>query len=184
MFMLRNYFLKFKKNNLALNKPAFSMIEIIIVLLVVSIGMTGIMSLIVQNIQSQSISKKTLIAYQLAQEGVELIRQVRDTNWRNGSGAANWRLNLDTGEYYMDYLTPLPIPASDTSDGKLSQDVDGMYYAHPGTPLTEGDFSRIITIAYPNGVDAKMKVNSTVYWVDRGNQYFYTIEAELYDWRK
>jgi len=182
--MLKNYFLKFKKNNLALTKPAFSMIEIITVLLVISIGMTGIMSLIVQNIQSQSISRKTLIAYQLAQEGVELIRQVRDTNWRNGSGPENWRLNLNAGQYYMDYLSPLPVSAANTASGRLSKDSEEMYYSNPATTLDEEDFSRIITIAYPDGLDKQMKINSTVYWVDRGNQYFYTVETELYDWRK
>ncbi len=182
--MGKKYFLKLKKNYFFSDKPAFSMIEIITILLVVSIGMTGLMSLIVQNIQSQSINKKTLIAYQLAQEGVELIRQVRDSNWRSRVGIDSWKTNLAAGEYYMDYTNNLPVPAEGVSSGKLSQDADGMYYSNPGGSLTENDFARIITIDYPDSLTGKMKLNSTVYWADGGKKSFYTIEAELYDWRQ
>lgn len=175
--MFKNIFLKIKRNKV---KPGFTIVEIITVLMVISIGITGIMSLIVQNVKSQSINKNTLIAYQLAQEGIELIRQVRDTNWRNND---SWRKDLDAGIYHLDYLSVVPSPANSRSSGRLIKDNNGMYISQPGTILTEGELSRIITISYPNGPDEKMLVNSSVFWIDRGNTLSYVLEAELYDWR-
>ncbi|MFZ4631737.1 MAG: type IV pilus modification PilV family protein [Patescibacteria group bacterium] len=181
--MLRKFFIKNKKNNLACNKSAFTLVEVITVLLVISIGMTGVMSLIVQNIKSQSINKNTLVAYQLAQEGIELIRKVRDTNWLTGTGAGKWKKNLSAGNYYMDYESTIPVSATTKASGRLSQDDDGMYYSDPISDLPEGFFSRIINISYPNGSDKNMLVRSNVYWTDRGKNYSYSLEAELYDWK-
>lgn len=175
--MLKNIF---RKNKINKFKPGFTIVEIITVLMVISIGITGIMSLIVQNVKSQSVNKSTLVAYQLAQEGVELIRQVRDTNWRNND---SWKKNLGEGIYHLDYLSVVPSPASSRASGKLVQDNDGMYYSSPASFLSEGEVARIIKISYPNGPDEKMLVNSSVYWIDRGNTLSYVLEAELYDWR-
>ena len=160
-------------------KKAFTLIEIITVLLVISIGMVGVLSLIVQNIQSQVINKDTLIAYQLAQEGVELIREVRDTNWRN---SLNWRTQLADGNYYMDFSNPAPIsaPALDKIYGNLKQDATGFYYNNPYPLATGSLFSRIITISTQG--DTGMLVKSNVYWTEHGKNYVYSIEAQLYDW--
>jgi len=171
----------FKIKNLKA-KAGFTMIEVITVLLVISIGMTGVLSLIVQNIRNQSVNKNTLIAYQLAQEGIELVREVRDTNWRS---LHTWNLNLGSGTYYMDYTNTAPRAASVVpGSGRLKQDIDGFYINDPSTSLLEGNFARIISITYPDaGNPELMVVKSNVYWIERGGQHSYTLEAELYDWK-
>lgn len=159
------------------DKAGFTLIEVITVLLVVSVGMIGVLSLIVQNIQSQSLNKNTLVAYQLAQEGVELIRQVRDTNWRAGN---DWRTNLASGSYYMDYLDTAPHPAPIPAYGDLRQDADGMYLNNPLSVLSSSNFSRIIILSdQTNG----MLVTVNIFWVDHGRNYVYSLEALLYNWR-
>ncbi|HPY99681.1 MAG TPA: hypothetical protein PK009_02590, partial [bacterium] len=55
--------------------PAFSIIEIMAVLLIVSLAMIGVANLAVQSIQAQTINRGSIIAYQLAQEGIEIVRQ-------------------------------------------------------------------------------------------------------------
>lgn len=179
--MFKKIIEKIKTNKNRRNRSAFSMIEIVAVLLVVSIGMGGIMSLIIQNIQTQSVSRKNLVAYQLAQEGVELIRQIRDTNWL---GSSEWTTNLSAGNYYMDYLMATPYVSTQISDGRLIKNQNNMYVSSPGD-MSQDNFSRIISISYPDptGVSGKMLINSTVYWTDRNNSYNYSIEAALYDWK-
>ena len=167
-----------KNKNIRQAKKGFTLIEVITVLLVVSLGMVGVLSLIVQNIQSQSLNKNTLIAYQLAQEGIELVRQVRDTNWRNN---IDWRTNLETGTYYMDYLDVAPHLAQIRAEGNLSQDEGGMYYSTPNVVFSGNGFSRIIAIT--DRVDEGILVTSNIYWSDHGRDYFYSLEALLYDWR-
>lgn len=161
----------------AKNKKGFTLIEVITVLFVVSLGMIGVLSLIVQNIQSQSLNKDTLIAYQLAQEGVELIRQVRDTNWREGRA---WDTNLAIGDYYMDYTDTIPSDAPTKSYGNLRQNVDGMYLNNPLSTVAGTDFYRIISI---KDQSPGMLVASTIYWSDHGRNYSYALEAVLYNWR-
>jgi prepilin-type N-terminal cleavage/methylation domain-containing protein len=166
-----------KKTGLANEKAGFTLVEIITVLLIISLGMVGVLSLIVQNIQSQSLNKNTLIAFQLAQEGVEMIRDVRDTNWRN---ARPWRTSLFSGNYYMDYTDIVPQIAPTSAYGNLKQDANGMYKDNP-YPLTPGtSYSRIITLA-DNAPGMRVTVN--VYWIDHGKNYSYSLDALLYDWR-
>lgn len=166
---------KLRKEN-KIEKRGFTLIEVITVLLVISLGMIGVLSLIVQNIQSQSLNKNTLIAYQLAQEGVELIRQVRDTNWRE---SLDWRENLSSGKYYMDYISTMPHQASDQGSGNLAQDLNGMYVSNPGATLGKG-FSRIIAL---EDSGEGMLVNSSIFWSDHGRSYVYSLDTILYDWR-
>ena len=63
------------------NISAFTLLEVIVVLAIVSLSLLGTLSLIIQNIQVQGLNRKSLVAYQLAQEGLELIRNTRDANW-------------------------------------------------------------------------------------------------------
>jgi prepilin-type N-terminal cleavage/methylation domain-containing protein len=159
------------------DKKGFTLIEVITVLLVVSLGMIGVLSLIVQNIQSQSLNKNTLVAYQLAQEGIELIRQVRDTNWRE---ANDWDDNLHDGKYYMDYTDTIPLHSSSQSSGNLAQDADGMYISNPNGLVSGTTFSRIIVL---DKKEHGILVVSNIYWTDHGRNYVYSLEAMLYDWR-
>lgn len=167
-----------KNKKSRLEKSAFTLVEVITVLLVISLGMVGTLSLISQNIQSQSLNEKTLIAYQLAQEGVEMIRCVRDTNWINGD---DWRTSMASNEYYyMDYANSAPTIAPTTADGNLSQDIDGMYYSTPG--IAGSGFSRVISInGEPESEEMSVIVN--VYWTDHGRNSTYSLETKLYDWK-
>jgi len=161
------------------NKKGFTLIEVITVLLVVSLGMIGVLSLIVQNIQSQSLNKNTLIAYQLAQEGTELIRQVRDSNWR-AQPVRFWRTNLLSGTYYMDYTDTVPHGAPSNPFGRLRKDADGMYISDPNAAMTPSTFTRTITIEdQAQGI----LVTTRIFWLDHGRNYVYSLEALLYDWR-
>ena len=123
-------------------KPGFSLIEILAVLFVVSMSLLGVVSLIVQNIKVQSINRNNLIASSLAQEGVELIRQTRDANWRGGSSIPFDR-NLIDGTYISDYRQDIPIITNNVTDAKLYLNSSGFYVNNTGeADLTETNFSR------------------------------------------
>ncbi len=156
-----------------LNKPGFTLVEIVAVLFVVAVGLIGVLSLIVQNIQSQNISKNAISAYQLAQEGIELVRKVRDSNWL---AVRTWNEGILPGEYYMDYQDDLPHILSSDS-GALYKDANGFYVHGSGTPTP---FSRTIEIEEINA--NAYRVYSHVTWSDRNNIFTYDVEAILYDW--
>lgn len=165
------------------NKPGFSLVEVITVLLVISIGMAGVLNLIIQSVQSQQINKHTLTAYQLAQEGIELIRSRRDNNW---AGGFNWNESLDSGAFFMDYTSPEPQPTApypnQIAAGRLILDSEGFYSSSPTTFLPDGQYSRIISLANSTDDGEKVKVRVSIYWYDRGQLNSYSLEADLYNW--
>lgn len=159
-------------------KRGFSLVEIITVLFIVSLALVGILSLLIQNIQSQGYNKSNLIAYQLAQEGVELIRKVRDSNWRGANQPLI--LILPSGQYYMDYTNSAPhihIPSL-SSELILKQDTNGFYYHGAGG--SSSGFSRLITLqTTPTFVQVTVRVT----WLDRNRNYAYDLETILYNWK-
>ncbi|MFH0951238.1 MAG: hypothetical protein V1765_02070 [bacterium] len=64
----------------------FSLLEIVVVASVVMTGFVGILILAERTIQFRSINQKSLIAAQLAQEGLELVRYYRNDNWLRNIG--------------------------------------------------------------------------------------------------
>ena len=54
--------------------------EAIVAIFVITTGIVGVLSLVTQTISSATFSKDKLIAAYLAQEGIEIVRNIRDTN--------------------------------------------------------------------------------------------------------
>jgi prepilin-type N-terminal cleavage/methylation domain-containing protein len=159
-------------------KSGFTLIEVITVLFVVSLGLVGVLTLIVQNIQSQSINKNNLIAGQLAQEGIELIRKTRDSNWRQ---SLDWDENLEDGTYYMDYRDSAPHELVTGDASRLKQDADGFFYHDIiGTSQTS-NFSRIITLDKEDS--HTFFVRSQVTWGEHEREYSYDLETKIYGWK-
>lgn len=160
----------------------FSLIEIITILFIVSLGLVGILSLIIQNIQSQSYNKDNLIAYQLAQEGVELIRAVRDSNWRTASPKP-FIIILGPGDYYMDYndSAPTHYQSGHPEQLVLSQDANGYYYHAVSASNSAGKFSRLIHLA--NGPDNSVRVTVDVTWTANNHNNSYDLETIIYNWK-
>lgn len=169
---------KFQKN-----KKAFSLIEIVIILFVISMGLIGILSLIVQNIQSQDYNKNNLIATQLSQEGIELVRRVRDNNFKQ-SLAFNYGLAETQPEifsYCFDYNDTAPVTTTEACSLRLDSN---NFYVHGTTGVPSG-FSRLIKVQLVDEgsvVGAALKVISEVYWNSRGGISSYTTETWLYNW--
>lgn len=63
------------------NTSAETLAEVLIALIVLSVGAVGAMTLVSMSIRANSEAEERLIAYNLAREGVEAIRSIRDTNW-------------------------------------------------------------------------------------------------------
>ncbi len=160
-------------------RPAFSIIEIMAVLLIVSLAMIGVANLAVQSIQAQTINRGSIIAYQLAQEGIEIVRQIRDTNWMQGN---NWKDGLDSGSYCVDYLSPVLRVASSLNDCPLYFTDDNWYYspALAASNSKRSNFKRLVSI---DAATSSASVRATITWNDRNNVFTYEVETELYDWK-
>lgn len=121
-------------------KTAETLIEVIIALFVLVIGSGAATVLIVSALQANTFSKDSLVGLNLAVEGIEAIRNIRDTNWvkfsydkencwnmlpekasgddcTSGSGnlidASNYTVDLDTSNYTWGLTKTGSVGASD-----------------------------------------------------------------------
>ncbi len=59
----------------------FTLLEGIIAITVISIGLVAALSLALSNLSSSEANEKRIVGANLAREGIELVRNQRDTNW-------------------------------------------------------------------------------------------------------
>lgn len=70
-----------RQDIVAANQRGQTLIEVITALAVISVGLVGVLSLATSNVRNQGIGLSRLFANNLAREGVEIVRNIRDTNW-------------------------------------------------------------------------------------------------------
>lgn len=80
-----------KIKNINKQKKGFSIGEVILAAFILSFGMVAVLNLFVRGIKELQDERDTVVASMLAQEGVELVRNIRDNNWaeRNYSDIVN-----------------------------------------------------------------------------------------------
>jgi len=166
-------------------ESGFTLIEMMIAVFVMVVGIVGAMSLIQRVIFSSSISSSRLIAAYLAQEGAEIVRNVRDTNWLEARSSLNsWDEGL-TGcsgaGFVADYNGPNQIdPAFPCYSGQyLNIDASGFYSYSSGV---QTKFQRKILIAQGSNSDIR-NVLIEINWTDRGVSYSLSVQENLYNWR-
>jgi len=170
--MMKNLFIRIKNN-----KKAFSILEIMAATTVITLGLTSLITLTIQSIKIQNSNKNELIASQLAQEGVELIRNARDMNWYLDK---SWSDNLNNGSYVIDYTkTNNPVSVTGLNDINTKLFVNGSgFYNH--TTGTSTIFRRMVSIAKNT---AFTTITSTVRYAEGTNTKNYSVSSILYDWK-
>lgn len=76
------------------SRAGFGMIELLITIVILGLGMFSLMGLMGMLVSADRVNTDDLIAVQLAREGVELGRYVRDSNWLQGK---KWDAGLSFG---------------------------------------------------------------------------------------
>lgn len=172
------------------NTNGFSILEIVIALNIVTVGLLGVFSLVIQNLQAQTINKDYLIASMLAQEGIELVRNVRDTNFLQEDQGNDWKNGIpsDTntdivhgGQYTINYDLEIKSVAGGFADDSTRLYIDSGKYSHANTSglgiLTP--YRRLIEV-YDYG--DYIQVGSNVIWSERGRKHEYKAVTNLYKW--
>jgi len=188
----------------------FTLIETIVALTLIVGALAGPFTLATRGLLSSKFSKNKLVALNLAEEGIELIRFYRDNNalsgtlaWDAGIGSsANtvtyWRADIycDTGNL----CTPATGKARNWQQcpvnpcgNKLTIDGDGLY-SYSGSAGSQTIYTRTITIdrnfteqdspPLPSvSAEDRMRVVSTVTWADSNVPRQVQVEDILYNWK-
>ncbi len=163
----------FKKTE---TEKGVTFIELMVTIFIVMFGITGSIALMQRTISSGRTSSLRFQAAYLAQEGVELVRNVRDTAWVENR---DWFSEISTppASYYTISYNSNDLMS--LGDKRLYQGTDDRYSHHFSG--TESPFEREIKLSLcPEGtINECVEVRSIVSW-DGGDNL---IIQRLYNWR-
>lgn len=162
-----------KKKYMAIkNNKGFSLVEMMIVIFVVGVGLVGVVSFFNASLASQMNVKNELIANGLAQEGAELVRNLRDYRVLNGASwndlfdpANQYRLTKCTRIDYRSLTTNLHDCYVDSQSSKICF-VGGKYQQCDNAGDAGIGMTRTISVTY-DSTEKCLIVNSTINWSDR-----------------
>ncbi len=165
-------------------KKGFSLLEVIVSITVFLAAMIGVIGLLSFNIVNAALLRNRLIAANLAQEGIEVVRNIRDNNFLMQEVATStpWDLNLSGGSFRVDYKSQSLLPFSSTP---LNFHVSVGLYDYDSVPPSDtvvSIFSRSINIQKIN--DHEIKVEAIVTWKERGKDMPpLSVEDHLFNWK-
>lgn len=201
---------RFKSSQFA----AFTLIEVVIGISILSVVLMAMGSLTVTAIRSNQANVNRLTAYYLAQEALEALRNMRDTNWLqnydyNTGGDPFWGASFESDGYYTlsyrierDPDVPVPWAFVSYGDGETARstaeqdallywvtDSSGVYYLNDFTiPLSaiseETPFHRYIRINYDETAPDRFEATAVVFWDERNRSQKIEVTTEFTDWRE
>jgi len=182
----------------SISPKGFTLLEVILAITVLTIAMGGSFALISQTIASVSTIQSKLTASYLAQEGIELVKNIRDNNWlkfqpwdQGLEGGDCWEGDYQTGAYPgYSSLTSCPFPYQYDNLRFLGIDENG-FCGYSYFPGNETIFKRKITISDkedlddpPDGEIDRLKVSVEVIWKEKGKIQSIKAQEYLYNWTK
>jgi len=164
------------------------MLEMLIAAFILVIAVIGAYSAFSRIIVATSIISSRLTAAYLAQEGIEIIRNIRDANWLKGF---EWDSGLDIcssgfgceADYTTGAVNETTMLRSCMSPMGASLNIDaGDFYSYSSGSPTKFKRRIIVTRITPTATDVVLQVSVLINWEDRGESYNFTAEENLYDW--
>ncbi|MCX6759705.1 MAG: hypothetical protein NT012_04050 [Candidatus Nealsonbacteria bacterium] len=161
------------------NNKSFTILEVILAIFILTVAAFASFSLIQQTVVGVSLNQSKLIAYYLAQEGVEIVRNIRDTNWLHQGEEWTTGLAVGDGEQEADYQ-------STTLESYLGRylkiDTNGFYNYISGI---ETKFKRKILVTESIDGDGYLylEVKVIVEWSERGMEHNTKVINHLYKWQ-
>lgn len=161
----------------------FTLLEVILAITILTLAAGGSFVLIQQTVGSVSQVQSRLIASYLLQEGIEIIKNIRDSNWLKGNDFDN---GLDAGDWEIDCSQSSLnscLPPCDYNNNNLHfLKIDGGFYNYSEGADTR--FKRKITISKEPEEPDRLKVSVEVLWKERGKNYSIKSQEFLYNWNK
>lgn len=172
-----------KKKVKKITKKGFSLMEILLSLFLLSAGLTATAKLMLSGYKTSIDGRNSIVAAELVQEGIEIIRNHRDNNINMGRAAFN---GLTTNaSFACPYLN---LPVNTAADGATTSNLlacpfpgdyqlyyhptDGFTYASAGAKKTL--FRRRVT--FLDNVSNPRTLRSVVIW---GNATFASMDANM-----
>ena len=172
---------------------SFTIIEMLVAMLIFTLIIGGSIVLMQQTLVMISLANQRLVAYYLAQEGIELARNVRDNNWLQQPSDITYPwdagfFSLGTPDLEIDY-NDLYSKNKNVSSfysyaGKYFYlDNNGYTYNTPCSSASANNctsFKRRINVS--DEADGSILIECYVEWRERGREHSVMIQDKLYNW--
>jgi len=161
----------------------FTILEVMFSIAVIVLALGAVLTLASFSASIIPITSQKLIATYLAQEGIETVRNIRDSNWLrdiNWRGAAEIGL-VPNGDFEADYGSSGLVQVY--GGNFLRIDSNGYYNYTSGN---QTKFQRKISVSDNADADPAtedIKIVSLVMWQEKQRNYSVTAEAWLYNWK-
>ncbi len=155
------------------SQKGFTLAESVIAITLIIIGIVGVLNLVNRSAGFANIASNRLIAANLGQEAIEIVRNVRDSNWVNQK---NWNAELIgfcDGVFQLDYNQGLKC---DTNSFLLFDEESGYNYSEGRETI----YKRKVEITEIN--NSELRVKAIVSWQTRGGDFEIVVEDHLYNW--
>lgn len=172
-------------------QSGFSLIETLVALSILLIAVVAPISLIGDSLHKIYFAKDQMIAINLAQEGIEIVRSARDTNKLR---AEQWDTDITTGMYIVDAgniysyaIAAYVLSCISCNEGvPLYFDVSqGQYRQMNDLTIAAPDyitqFSRVIKIEEVSA-GKENKITSMVTWKTGGQMGTITVSENIFNW--
>ncbi len=180
----------------------FTLVETLVAIAIFATSVTGLISITARGINDNVFVKNKLIASHLAEEGVEIVRNMRDTSVLP-ENAVGWTMFLsDTNDWvghcYADSPGATDACYIDASVGALTVNecvtggldgacppigFDSSTSRYTYNTITDSIFTRTITIRpIEAGNTEEVIVNSVVSWTQGSNGYQVSYQYNLFNW--
>jgi len=170
------------------NSKGFTIVEALLATFVITVGVVGVLAVVNQTTAFTQVTSSRLTAIYLAQEGIEIVKNIRDTNFlkvHKGLLAEDqWVQGLTgcEGGCEADYTD------STLSAGDRYFKIEGGFYKY-SVSGTETSFKRKITVFDlvdltdpPDDIIDQMKVLVEVSWEERGRTHQVAAQENVYKW--
>jgi hypothetical protein len=161
-------------------------VETLVAISIFTVSILGLMAVLSQGISDTNYAKRKIIAEYLAQEGIEYIRNMRDTNvlYTIPGGWDNFKSDIapcgSTNECGFDNTVFPPdvfVCATHEEECKLYED-NGNYNTN-----SQGSDSGFVRTIYTDLISQdEIKVFSTVSWMQGSGERSITFSENLFNW--
>jgi prepilin-type N-terminal cleavage/methylation domain-containing protein len=162
-------------NHIKKNK-GFTLVEVLVALFILFTVVSATTSLVNSALGTIQNSKAKFVASGLVQEGIEIVRNIRDSNWLKYDQGVLWNEGLTNGDWEADYLSE-ELTSYFGAGRFLKIDSNGFYNYTNGTYTK---FNRKITIQNISATQTRVIV--IVSWQEKSKDYSLTAVEDLYNW--
>lgn len=178
---MKFHFIKINKES-----PGFTLLEMLFAVIIFSFALVSLMTIAGKGVIATASARDQLVAEFLAEESLEVARNIRDSNYVNGvepwtSGLSQCIDGSPCDVDYVDGAKPQLVVCSDDCSGRLLYNNQGQYRPNATGGGTATAFYRQLKITTITP-DRELLLEATVHWKQKTINRVMTVKTHIANW--